>query len=271
MAIKLIALDLDGTLLKTKWKIHRKNLEMIKRVYQEKPDIKVVIATGRAPNSTIKHAKKLLVEQKAGHIICYNGGNVISLVEGKEKILFEKPLSPSQVKDIFAFAKKHNLKFWAYGADNQTAYINSCSFKIFILENFNKLKVKKVTDNQIVSLYKVLLFCKNKKQEPLILKELTKKYPDLELATSSHAVIEINPLGVNKASGLQFLANKWGIKPEEILACGDSMNDYKMFEWVKYGVAMGNSRPELKAIAYDVATTNKKGGVADAIQKYVLS
>lgn len=270
MAIKLIALDLDGTLLKSRGKIHQKNLAMIHRVYQERPEIKIVIATGRAPISTIKHAKKCLIDKKAGHVICYNGGNVIGLIDDKQKVLFEKSLSPTQVKTILNFARKNNLRFWAYGTDNETAYIDHYSFKVFILENFNKLKVKKIDDNKIVSLYKVLLFCKNGKQVAKMLKKLT-KYQDLELATSSHSVIEINPLGVNKATGLEFLAEKWNIKPDEILACGDSMNDYKMLQWVKYGIAMKNAIPELKAIAYDVTTTNKKAGVAKAIEKYVFS
>lgn len=271
MAIKLIALDLDGTLLKSKRKIHPKNLTMIHRVYQERPEIKIVIATGRAPVSSIKHAKKCLIDKKTpGQVICYNGGNIIDFVEDKQKILFEKSLSPSQIKVVLEFARKNNLKFWAYGTDNKTAYIDRFSLKIFVLEHFNKLKVKKIAKNQIISVYKVLFFCKNKKQVAQMLKKLT-KYQDLEVASSSHSLIEVTPLGINKAAGLEFLAEKWGIKPEEILACGDSMNDYKMIQWVKYGIAMKNASPELKAVAYDVTTTNKKAGVAKAIEKYIFA
>jgi len=112
MAIKLIALDLDGTLLKSKRKIHPKNLVMVHRVYQEKPEIKIVIATGRAPLSTIKHAKKCLINPKTpGQVICYNGGNIIDFIDDKQKLLFESVLLPSQTKVILEFARKNNLRF----------------------------------------------------------------------------------------------------------------------------------------------------------------
>lgn len=270
MAIKLIVLDLDGTLLKTKWKIHPDNVTMIRRVYQEKPDIKIVIATGRAPISTIPHAKACLINEKAGHVICYNGGSIIDIVENKQEVLFEKSLSEQQVKEILDFAKENKLNIWGYSTDNKTAYINHRSLKVLFVEYFNKLKVKKIKNNQIPSFYKILLFCKKKNQVPKMLEKLSEK-KDLELATSSHSVIEVNPIGINKASAVQFLAKKWNIQPEEILACGDGMNDYKLLEWVKYGIAMDNGPDELKKIAYGITAKNTNAGVAKAISKYVLS
>ncbi|MGL5268748.1 MAG: Cof-type HAD-IIB family hydrolase [Spiroplasma sp.] len=270
MAIKLIVLDLDGTLLKSKSKIHPDNLTMIKRIYQEKPEVKIVIATGRAPIATIKHAKTCLIPEKAGHIICYNGGNVIDIIDNKQEVLFEKALTPEQVKEVFDFARENKLNLWAYGADNKTAYINHYSLKVLIVECFNNLKIKKIKNDEFPSVYKILMFCKHKKQIPMILQKLSEK-KDLELATSSHSVIEINPIGINKANALRFLAKKWDISPEEILACGDGMNDYKMLKWVKYGIAMNNGSDELKKVAYDVTDKNTNAGVAKAIKKYLFS
>lgn len=270
MAIKLIVLDLDGTLLKSKRKIHRDNLKIINRVYQEKPDVKIVIATGRAPISTIQHAKACWIHERAGHIICYNGGIVIDIVDNKQEVLFDKILSGNQVKEVLDFARKNKLNIWAYSTNNEIAYVNHFSLKVLIVQHFNKLKVKKIKDNEIPTMYKILLFCKNKKQVPEILKKLEQK-KDLELATSSHSVIEINPIGVNKASAVQFLANKWNIKPDEIMAMGDGMNDYKLLRWVKYGIAMENSSDELKQIAYDITDKNTNGGVAKAIEKYLFN
>lgn len=270
MAIKMIVLDLDGTLLKSKSKIHPDNLKMIKRVYQEKPGVKIVIATGRAPIATIKHAKACWIHQKAGHIICYNGGNIIDIVDNKQKILFEKALSQSQTKEIFDFVRANKLNIWAYSTDNETAYVNHWSLKVLIVQAFNRLKTKRLKKTEIPSVYKVLIFCKNQKQVPKMLEKLGKK-KDLELSTSSHSVIEVNPAGINKANAVQFLAKKWNIKPDEILACGDGMNDYKMLRWVKYGIAMENASDELKQIAYDTTTKNTDGGVAKAIEKYLFS
>lgn len=270
MSIKLIVLDLDGTLLQSKWKINPENVAMIKRVYQEKPEVKVVIATGRAPISTIPHAKSCLINEKAGHIICYNGGSIIDIIGNKQEILFEKALSEEQSKEILDFAKANKLNVWGYATDNQTAYINRRSLKVLLVEYFNKLKIKKIKHNEVPSFYKILLFCKSKNQVPKMLEKLNEK-KDLELTTSSHSVIEVNPIGVNKASAVQVLAKKWNLQPEEILACGDGMNDYKMLEWVKYGIAMDNASEELKKVAYGITAKNTEAGVAKAIYKYVLS
>lgn len=268
MSIKLIVLDLDGTLLKSRWKVHPKNLEAIQKAYDK--GIKVIIATGRSPSSTIDIAKTCLMHEKTGHIVCYNGGNIIDITkENKMDILYEKFLSKEKIQAIIKFANDNNLAMWGYNTDNKTGLINRSSLKVKIMENFNHLPSRQIDENTTESMYKILLFCKKKKQVNPILEQLN-EIKDLEIATSSHSVIEINPLGVNKATAVQFLCKKWGIKAEEVLACGDGMNDYKLIQWAKYGIAMKNSHPNLKLVAYDITTKNTRAGVARAIEKYVF-
>lgn len=269
MSIKLIVLDLDGTLLKSRWKVHPKNLAAIQKAYDK--NIKVIIATGRAPSATIDIAKTCLMHEQTGHIVCYNGGNIIDITkENKMDILYEKPLSKDQIQAVIKFANDNNLAMWGYNTDNKTGLINRSSSRVKIMENFNHLPSKQIDENTTESMYKILLFCKKKKQVNPILEKLN-DIKDLELATSSHSVIEINPLGINKATAVQFLCEKWAIKPDEVLACGDGMNDYKLIQWAKYGIAMKNGHPNLKLVAYDVTTKNTCAGVAKAIDKYVFS
>ncbi|WP_425380823.1 HAD family hydrolase [Spiroplasma endosymbiont of Polydrusus pterygomalis] len=268
MAIKLIVLDLDGTLLKSRWKIHPKNLIAIKKAYEK--DVKIIIATGRAPSSTIDIAKSCLMHEKTGYIICYNGGNILDITnDNRLDILYEKSLSKEQTQKIIKFANKNNLAIWGYSTDNKTALINHRSLKVKIMENFNNLPTKKIDENTNEDMYKILLFCKKKKQVNSILEQLN-TIKGLELATSSHNVIEINPIGVNKAAAVQFLCEKWNITSDQVLACGDGMNDYKLIKWVKYGIAMKNGHPNLKEIAYDITSKNTCGGVAKAIDKYLF-
>lgn len=270
MDIKLIVLDLDGTTLKNKWKIHEDNLKIIKKVNEEKPDVKVVIATGRGPKATINHAKTLNIDQTSKHIICYNGGNIINLEEGKQNVLYQNALSKEQVEKVFEIAKKHNLSFWGYGVDNESAYLNKHSLKVWIVEKFNKLEIIKVKEGkEIGPLYKILLFYKNKHNFEQALHDL-EQHKDLELSSSSFNVIEVNPIGVNKSNAVQFLCEKWKITSDQVLACGDGMNDYKLIKWAKYGIAMENGHENLKIVAHDVTTKNTKGGVAAAIEKYVF-
>lgn len=268
MAIKLIVLDLDGTLLKNRLKVHPKNLLAIKKAQDN--NIKVIIATGRAPSATINIAKACLIHQQTGHIICYNGGNIIDIsTDNKLNVLFEKALTQEQIQAIITFANANNLAIWGYSTDNKTALINRRSLKVKIMENFNHLPTKYVDQTTKETMYKILLFCKKKKQVNPILEQLN-NIKGLELTTSSHSVIEINPLGVNKATAVQFLCQKWNIKAQEVLVCGDGMNDYKLIQWAKYGIAMKNGHPNLKTVAYAITSKNTCGGVANAIEKYVF-
>lgn len=268
MAIKLIVLDLDGTLLKNRWKIHPANLIAIEKAYQK--NIKVVIATGRAPGATIDIAKNCLIHKKTGYIICYNGGNIIDITNDNQlTILDEKALSIEQIQKIIKLANDNNLAIWGYSIDNKTGLINRSSLKVKIMENFNHLPTKHIDETTNEIMYKILLFCKKRKQVNSILEKLN-TIKDLELTTSSHNVIEINPIGVNKATAVQFLCKKWNITADQVLACGDGMNDYKLIKWAKYGIAMKNAHPNLKAIAYDITSKNTQGGVAKAIDKYIF-
>lgn len=268
MAIKLIVLDLDGTLLKNRWTVHPKNLIAIQKAYEK--DVKVIIATGRAPSATIDIARTCLMHEKTGYIICYNGGNILDITnDNRLDILYEKSLAKKQIQTIIKFANENNLAIWGYSTDNKTGLINRRSLKVKIMENFNHLPTREVDENTDEGMYKILLFCKKKKQVNLVLEQLN-TIEGLELATSSHNVIEINPIGVNKATAVQFLCKKWNITSDQVLACGDGMNDYKLIQWAKYGIAMKNGHPNLKTIAYDTTSKNTSGGVAKAIDKYLF-
>ena len=82
--------------------------------------------------------------------------------------------------------------------------------------------------------------------------------------------IEINAVGVDKGRGLMELGELLGIRPEEIMACGDGDNDIGMLKRAGLGVAMGNAEEDVKAAADYVAETNDDEGAAKAIVKYVL-
>ena len=94
---------------------------------------------------------------------------------------------------------------------------------------------------------------------------------DEGIVTSSSKIdLEVNAKGINKGLGLVWLGEKLGIKREEIMACGDHLNDYEMLKEVGFAVAMGNAMEELKEIADYVTDTNDEDGVAKAIERFVL-
>ena len=109
IVIKLIALDLDGTLLQRRGKIHPANLKMLARIYEEKPDIKIIIATGRPMKHTINYAKACQIANNSGHIICYNGASIIDISNEQAKILQTKTITTSQVAKLLIFIKNKKL------------------------------------------------------------------------------------------------------------------------------------------------------------------
>ena len=83
--------------------------------------------------------------------------------------------------------------------------------------------------------------------------------------------IEVNALGVNKGEGLVRLGKLLGIERDEIMACGDGMNDFEMLKAVGFGVAMENAMEEVKQAADYITDTNENNGVAKAIEKFALA
>ena len=95
-------------------------------------------------------------------------------------------------------------------------------------------------------------------------------YGQLELSNSDPLNIEVNPIGVNKASGLQLVCDRMGIVPNQVATIGDSLNDIPMIEWAGIGVAMGNAQGEVKHRADYVTTSCSENGVARAIERMIL-
>ena len=136
LEIKLVALDLDGTLLRNSWMIHSKNLEMIKKINQDK--VKVIVATGRSPSSSIKFARKCFFldknnDYKKNYLICYSGGNIIEFEKDNYKIIKETFFSETEKTEILKFIGDENLRVWIYG-ERKNCYFKRLSLKILILE-----------------------------------------------------------------------------------------------------------------------------------------
>ena len=94
--------------------------------------------------------------------------------------------------------------------------------------------------------------------------------PELSVVFGNSFNVEITAATANKGHSLLKLAGKLGIMPEQIMVCGDTMNDRTMFEAAGLAVAMGNADEEIKAMADDVTLSNDEDGVAAAIKKWVL-
>lgn len=271
---KLIAIDLDGTLLNKDRQISKENKEIINRII--KLGYEVVIATGRRYYS----AKEMVKELDNHLIILANNGNIVRRSED-DHLIFAKFLDVDAYKDMILEGKKYGLTsivhvdMYHEGIDMvvELDEVNN-SHMNYLREPDKRYLV--TTQKEVLSQNRVLAVVYPGKADVLnrFYSEINEKYPNrysshvLEKIYIAEAMYEaMNPLGSKWKSLLEY-ANLKGIKRDEIIAIGDDNNDLEMILNSGLGIAMKNSS-ELVKNAADIITEkdNNDSGVADVLEK----
>ena len=263
--IKLLALDLDGTLLTHDKQISSENKVAIKQA--QAVGVHVVITTGR-PLKAIEHILTeldLLVASE--YSITFNGGLV---QRNNGEILSKKTFSYDDLVAIHEALTQLDLPLdvisegVAYETNSSSLYQSFSPFLDFVEGPFNTIP-RDIIFNKAVSAINADFLDQQIPKIPAVLKE---KY---EIFKSRDILLEIMPKGVVKSFGLDKLTAILGIDKTAVMAMGDEENDLAMLEWAGLGIAMKNATPEVKALADVVApVTNDEHGVAWAIQTYIL-
>jgi len=240
--IKLVALDMDGTLLNNKGRISQANREAIMAAKDR--GVIVVLSTGRSLLTSREHADDLELNS---YLVTVNGSEIWD--ENKE--LVERNLVNSEhIQWMWELSKQHNAKFWAI---NTVRTLHNELPED--LHNWEWLKFGFTIDDDTT--------------RELVLNELTAK-GEFELTNSTLKNIEVNAAGINKARGLEVVCSRLGIEMKNVMAVGDSRNDLMMIKEAGIGVAMGNAQDVVKKEADWITATNEEDGVAKALQKWVL-
>lgn len=242
-AYKLLALDMDGTLLTEAKEISKENKDAIHAAIEA--GITVMFSTGRGVQSAMPYVVELGLESP---MVAVNGSEVW---ESPGKLHSRTLLSPDTVSRLHRMAVEHDCWWWAYAVDgiynrdNETRDFESHEWLKFgyYTENANKLKT---------------------------IRQTAESWGILEITNSHPCNIELNPKGISKASGLETVCKLRGISMSEVIAMGDSENDITMIQAAGLGVAMGNAQEGVKKLADAVTATNEEHGVAKVIQEYLL-
>ncbi|MFD1849050.1 Cof-type HAD-IIB family hydrolase [Oceanobacillus bengalensis] len=240
--IKLIALDMDGTLLTTDHKVSTATKSVIKKALDR--DIHVVLSTGRGIGNCHPIAEELGLKS---YLVTANGGEIWTV---EKELLDQHLLATETIEKLWNTGKEIGVFMWMISTEG--VFYNEAP------DNFYD--------------YKWLKFgCQSDEKDKLdkMVKELS-YFEELELTNSLETNVEANPKGVSKAQALAFVCEKIGITMDEVMACGDSLNDIKMIQEAGIGVAMGNAQEAIKQVAQFVTDTNDNDGVAKAIEKFVL-
>ncbi|WP_339021139.1 HAD family hydrolase [Spiroplasma endosymbiont of Atherix ibis] len=270
--IKLIALDVDGTLVKKKNRVSKSNIETINEA--RKKGIKICIATGRNITRTQRVAKLIGIDLAQEYLITLNGGAVYKYDKNANLTLIEEHLfTLEDFKFIYNKAKENKLSTFSYAKDPKISYVVKKNLFTYILKKVSHRKLIKYDRDTIKDTsYKIIVYGNSKGIAKLKEEIKDKEYEMFSWSYVPHSSnIEINPKGVDKLYSLQKVAKAYGIKPEEIMYFGDGDNDKRSLNWVGQGVAMRNSKKDLKNVVKNITKSNKKHGVAYWIKKDILN
>lgn len=267
---KMVVSDLDETLLGTDRKVPFRNVEAIQRAREI--GVKFVPATGRGYASIRGTLKELgLQELEDEYVISFNGGAV---TENKgERLLHFEGISFEKAEELFFRSFSYDVcthvytrdKVYAYHLNqNEIDYLDGrMEVEEFFTENLDFLKGQEIV--------KVIYVNTDWSYLNRIAEDLKEMTQDLDVSYSSNRYMEFNQKGVNKGSGVLFLADLLGIKPEEIIAVGDNFNDLSMLQVAGLGVGVQNTVTELKPLCdYITNATCDEGAVGEVIEKYIL-
>ncbi len=272
--IKLIALDLDGTLLSTDKKLTDYSRTVLTKAIAQ--GCEVVVSSGR-PISAIP--KELTEFPGMRYMVTANGARIVDLKE--KKTLYENLLPVetaakvldvlAQYDDIYEIFVDGIGYTKAEGMARLDEYFSNPAMREYMLETRIPVEDVKATlykfNKPLDKVQGIFLSREEKKPAAKQLAEI----PGLEVTGAFGFNHEINAAGTSKGAALKVLGGLIGIDTEEMMACGDGMNDYDMLQTVGLSVAMSNGHPEVKEMADYVTVTNDEDGVAKAIERFVLN
>lgn len=286
--IKLIASDMDGTLLNNDLVVPEENINAIKEA--QKAGIEFMIATGRGIHEALPLLEKYHLHPA---YITLNGAQVF---DENEKVQVELPLNLGISHQIISTLRKYKLYFEM--VTNQGIFSNSkvqrinnianlitnlnpdTPFKLAIALSSARLELMKIQyvkdydellARPAISIFKIIAFDSNHPNNLISVKEdLLNEFNSQIIITSSSKVnIEINDIHAQKGIALKKYADKKGISSNEIMTLGDNINDTTMIQYAKYSVAMENAVDSIKKIANYITARNDQAGVARAIKKAI--
>lgn len=272
MTIKLIAIDIDGTLINDQRQITPKTMAALKKA--SAAGVKVVLCTGRPMPGVADYLTTLgLADQDDQYVITFNGA-LAQTTSGKP--LVEATVAFADYLDLNLFAAKHQVKSLIESRDliyttNQdiSPYTVRESFLVKQPICYRSIEQLVPLQEQLL-IGKVMLTDKPAKLDaivPLLPEALTKRFTFIR--SEDFYLEAVNP-AAGKGNALRKLAAKLGIAIAETMAIGNAPNDESMLEAAGLGVAMGNAVPSTIACAQVTVADNNHDGVAEAVDRYAL-
>jgi 5-amino-6-(5-phospho-D-ribitylamino)uracil phosphatase len=239
---RLLAIDIDGTLLNSEQRISESSKLWIWRAIEA--GVTVMFATGRGLYSTEAYWEELNLHAP---MVLLNGAEIW---EGRGKLWNRFTIPSPIIRSLYELAASENVRFWGNCGD-QLVSTNNWS-EAFLEQDWTKFGIR--DDN------------------PEVLSRIAEQllgWETLQIVSESYH-LELSAAGITKASGVKEVCKLLGIGMQDVMAIGDSMNDLDMLRQCGLGVAMGNAADITKRAAHVITESNDREGVALAIERYLF-
>ncbi len=287
---KLVAIDLDGTLLNSYGEVTAKTKEAIKKAVEK--GVEVVLASGRP----ISSVEDLANDLSANHYLISGNGAIVYDMHKKE-IVYDNFLKKEQVLEIIKICEENSIYYNIYTENEVLTKSLNYNTLFYHSENTHKQEEKRTNINIVDDVYgyiekteddhflKITVCDESRVVFNNILKKL-EMVPNIDVLDVSHmskkiirngtdevlveyCYTEITNKDVHKWSAMKFIIDDMNITSEEVVAIGDNVNDKEMIEGAGLGVAMGNATDQIKEIANVTVATNNEDGVCEVFEKYI--
>jgi len=264
MKYKLVAIDMDGTLLTPELRISRETIDTVRKVIDM--GVIVTLSTGRMYPAALPFALELQLDVP---LITCNGALIKCVRTGRE--YHKKALSREHCTEILEYCISSDLELSLYKDDE---IYTSGSYNLHIHEEIDKAEpivvddIRSAVDDSVI---KIMMSSKNKSALEYHSETVYQSYKDkLNIYFSLPWFTEVVHKEANKRHALEYLSGHFGIKQEEVIAIGDNFNDMDMMQYAGLGVAMGNAPEYLKESADYVTRSNDEDGVRHVLEKFIL-
>lgn len=275
---KLLVLDIDGTLLNSEDIVTPKVKDAISRARES--GVEVALATGRRVGSTLDVVEEIGI---ALPIVTFNGALVWDTA--REEAIHELAFSPSVMSRVIELCRHYRIApvFLQGPGHGERIFVPAESerrpdYLDWFLDP-RQSEVDELPYEELVNVPGVLTIDVFGPEQPL--KDIWRDIAELEVQVYDvgevsiqtdppNWALNVHMPGASKAAGVQVLALKLGCTMQDVVAVGDGYNDLPLLEAAGVGVAMGNARDDIKALADAVVTGHDDDGVAEAIERFVL-
>lgn len=262
--IKLIAIDIDGTLLNSRLEISPRTRRAIERVRAQ--GVMIVPATGRCPTATQAIMGRLDI---AGPGVFLQG---LLVLDAGGSVIYEKLMIPQTVRQVIAFAKEMKVTPLIYSGSR--IIVEARTYYADALTPYGEPAPEVISPLESVPgsmpVHKLLLL-----EEPSLITKVRREIAQIldgeaSITQALPLAIEILPHDTSKGDGFRRLLEAFDISPENTMAVGDGENDLEMLQIAGIGVAMGSAPSHVKAAADAVVASSDEDGLAEALERFAL-